>query len=100
MNAARNAVADRLAENRHRLPWTDSTPPAPVSDAATCAHAADAYARAVTPNDQYGHAPCRAGVVRAGGLYFVVSAPSHGAGEFTIVGVLNGKFRWLVGLTM
>ena len=99
MVAARNAAADRLAENRYRLPWTDSTPPAPISDAGTCARAADAYARAAwsTPG---GRAPVRAGVVRAGGLYFVVSPPGTVAGEFTGVGVLDGEFRWLVGLAM
>jgi hypothetical protein len=100
MDGARNAVADRLAENQHRLPWTDSTPPTAISDAAICARAADAYARAAATSGQVGSAPGRVGVVRAGGLYFVVSPHSHTAGEFTIVGVLDGEFRWLIGLTM
>ena len=99
MNAARNAVADRLAENRQRLPWTDSQPPVAVADAAVCARAADAYARAA-PSAQHGPEPAQAGVVRAGGLYFVVSPPPHTAGEFMIVGVLDAEFRWVVGLAM
>ena len=99
MNAARNAVADRLAGNRHRLPWTDPTPPTPISDAAVCARAADAYARAAASGASRGQSPRTAGVVRAGGLYFVVSPPVIQAGEFMIVGVLDAEFRWLVGLT-
>jgi len=100
IDAAWNAVADRLAKNRARLPWTDSAPPAPVTEAAICARAADAYARSATASRQPGPTRGLAGVVRAGGLYFVVSPPAHTAGEFTIVGVLDGEFRWLVGLTM
>jgi hypothetical protein len=100
MHAARNDVADRLGENRHRLPWIDSTPPAEVHNAAICGRAAQAYARGAAPGDPPGQSPRRAGVVRAGGLYFVVSPPAIRAGEFMSVGVLDPEFHWLVGLTM
>jgi hypothetical protein len=100
MDAARNAVADRFAEDRHRFPWSDTTPPTPIDDAAVCERAAKVYERAAAPQDRHGRPPRRAGVVRAGGLYFVVSPPAHQAGEFMIVGVLDAEFRWLVGLTM
>jgi hypothetical protein len=95
MNTARNAVADRGHENRFRLPWTDTLPPRVVRDARTCRAAAAGYAGGPLPP---GVAP-RATVVRAGGLYFVIGPNVQKAGEFTIVGVLDARFRWLVGIT-
>ena len=99
MDAALHAVADRRAGNRLRLPWSDSTPPAPVQDAAICAQAAEAYARGASPSDPRRLSAGQAGVVRAGGLYFVLAPPAQQAGEWMIVAVLDAKFRWIVGLT-
>lgn len=94
-NTANNAVADRHARNVFRLPWTDTMPPTVVVDSATCARAANAYAGQPLPP---GIAPV-AGVVRAGGLYFVVAAEFKRAGEFTLVAILDGQFRVLEYLT-
>lgn len=91
---AQNAVADRGAENRHRLPWTDTLPPAPVRDAAICRRAALATVGGRLPPG----ATARASVVRAGGLYFVLGPGDGQAGEFLVVDVLDAAFRHIVGI--
>jgi hypothetical protein len=95
LNTASNAVADRHARNVFRLPWTDTLPPMVVVDSATCARAAIAYEGQPLPPNV---APV-AGVVRAGGLYFVFAANFKVAGEFTLVAILDGQFRVLEYLT-
>ena len=88
-NTARNMVADRRARDVYRLPWSDTSPLETVTDSATCARAAEAYVGRPSPP---GASPF-AGVVRAGGLYFVVATPIERAGEFMLVAVLDGRFR-------
>jgi len=95
LKSATGAVADRRTENKLRLPWTDSLPPQVVRDAASCRAAAVGYAGGRLPQG----VPPRASVVRAGGLYFVLGTVRQTAGEYTLVGVLDGRFRWLIGLT-
>ncbi len=94
-NTVRNLVVDRAHANRMRLPWTDSLLPVPVRDPALCARAGRAYADV---RDDGTPAP-PAGVVRAGGLYFVVATPPQRAGEWMIIWVLDAQFRRIVGIT-
>jgi len=95
LKSATSAVADRRAENKLGLPWTDTLPPQVVRDAASCRAAAVGYAGGRLPAGM----PARASVVRAGGLYFVLTPLRRTAGEYTLVGVLDGRYHWLIGLT-
>jgi len=88
-NTAQNMVADRAARNVYHLPWSDTLPLQTITDSVTCARSAKAYTGRPLPS---GVAPL-AGVVRAGGLYFVVATPIQRAGEFMLVAVLDSRFR-------
>jgi hypothetical protein len=94
-NTVRNLVADRAHENRFRLPWTDSLAPVPIRDPDVCARAGRAYADL---RDERSPAP-PAGVIKAGGLYFVIATPAERAGEWMIIWVLDAQFRRIVGIT-
>ena len=91
-------MADRRAGNGLRRPWTDRRAPAAVRDPEICAQAARAYAAWSGRAVPAGTAPI-AGVVRAGGLYFVVGRDIETAGEFILVAVLDAQFRVLMMVT-
>ena len=91
---ARNAVADRAGENRHKLPWTDTLPPTVIRDDELCVRAALATVEGKLPAG----VDARASVVRAGGLYFVYGPGPNSAGEFTVVHVLDGQLRRITGI--
>ena len=82
---------------RPQLPWTDTLPPRVITDASVCREAARAYPydNLRTPPDSM----LAAGVVLAGGLYFVEAWPLARGGEFVMTAVLDRNFHWLFGLS-
>jgi hypothetical protein len=82
--------------SRPQLPWTDTLPPRIITDANTCRAAARAYL-----HDSLRTRPdstLAAGVVLAGGLYFVQAWPLARGGEWVLTAVLDRNLHWVIGL--
>src|SRR5690348_7680594 len=80
----------------HHLPWNDTIPPRVITDANMCRAAARAYL-----HDSLRTRPdstLAAGVVLAGGLYFVQAWPLARGGEWVLTAVLDRNLRWVIGL--
>jgi len=94
--AAQNTFRTRFNPRAHRFLWTDSVAPTLVNEPAVCRAAARAYLHDTlhaTPDSVLA-----AGVVRAGGLYFVQAWPIIRGGEFECVVVFDRQWHWLLSL--
>src|SRR5690349_1246073 len=86
----------RQAPRVHHLPWNDTLPPRVITDANMCRAAARAYL-----HDSLRSRPdstLAAGVVSAGGLYFVQAWPLARGGEWVLTAVLDRNLHWVIGL--